>query len=68
MDARMSNIERIVGIQEERNKLYEERRDEERRCERHNWKRTRMNQDKKEQDGKYNGIEEDWNNDHDYDY
>lgn len=57
-----------VGIQNIQNKSYEERRIAERKQERQQWKKEWKNKEKREQDRKTDSEEEDWYNDHDYNY
>lgn len=69
LEARIINLEKKVGIQNIQNKSYEERRIAERKQERQQWKKEWKNKEKREQDRKTDSEEEeDWYNDHDYDY
>lgn len=66
LEIRIINLERKVGIQYSQNKSYEERRLVERKQEKHQWKK---NKEKREQDRLSDSEEEqNWINDHDYDY
>lgn len=68
LEARISKLERKIGIHEVQDRTFEERRVGEKRQEKQNWKSDWTNQNKKDQDRQRNRIEEDWYNEHDYDY
>lgn len=68
LEARIRNLEKKTGILDEQSLPYEERRLGERRKEKQNWKGEWINKDKKEQDRIRESTEEDWYNDHDYNY
>lgn len=59
LEARISNIERKVGIQNVQSKSYEEKRLVERKQERQQWKNEWKNKEKREQDRKIDSGEED---------
>lgn len=68
MDARMSKIERKVGIHDLRTKTYEERSEEEGGHDTQNRRRTWTNQERKHHDRHRDRSVKELENDHDYDY
>lgn len=68
MDARISNIERKVGIHDLRTRTYEERSEEEGGQDTQYRRRARTNQERKHHDRNRDRSVEEWENDHDYDY